>query len=235
MSKAGQYELQGIDMYTRYGWFSKERSSSDDLLKYPKAKDPESHDWTDDNGKEYDLDERFVEDGIITLTGYLEAPNENEFWKRYYLLRAAFLQPGELNLYNFEAGKNFKVFYKDNTKFRRVTRIKDVNYICVEMDFQLQLIADLTIHRPIYDFNAALTPGNTAPDGTTLKSLAGLLLRYNTPLPAGDPLPCSMTIYVGDVQVGDVTFNQRAINQPCSIEYNGKNYQAIFQNKDLNL
>jgi hypothetical protein len=235
MSKTGQYELQGIDMYARYGWFSKERSSSDDLLKFAKAKDPEEHDWQDENGKEYDLDARLVEDSLITLTGYMEAPNEAEYWRRYYQLRAALLQPGELNLYSFEAGKNFKVFYKDNTKFRRLTRIKDVSYICVEMDFQLQLIADLSIHRPIYDFNTSLTPGVTAYDGTTLKSLAGMLFRYNSPFPAGDSLPASMTILIGGVQVAEVNFRMQAIGQPCSLEYNGTLYQLTFQNKDTKL
>jgi hypothetical protein len=144
MSKVGKYILEGYDLYTSFGWFSKDRSSSDDLLRYPKSKEPESHDWQDSDGKEWYLDERYFDDATITLAGQMEAPNEDTFWSYYYNFRALLMQPGELSLYVEEYGKTFKVFYRENTKLHRRTRIKGANYICLDMDIQLQVITDLT-------------------------------------------------------------------------------------------
>lgn len=235
MTKAGNYELDGLDLYAHFGWFSRERSSSDDLLRYPKGKEVTYHDWQDGNGKEYDLSARYFEDGTITLAGSMEAYSEDEFWRKYYTLRAALTAPGERILYVDELGKSFRVFYREVTKSNRRTRLKDVSYICWDLNIQFTVISEFSLHRPIAFFNTQLNVGQVSVNGTAMKGLAGVKLNFNTPFPDGDSLPALMTVLSGSVQVAAITFKKQALGQACSLDYNGSIYQLTFQNGNVNL
>ena len=80
-------------------------------------------------------------------------------------------------------------------------------------------------------FNTTINPGGNN-SGITYSGTAGTVFKFSTPLPAGNPLPQNMGVFVGGVQIGSVTFNQNALGQPCAVDYNGHTYTSTFQNSN---
>lgn len=158
MEKSGQYQINGLDLYLNFGWFSVDRTSSDGFLMYPETKEPDSYDWGDQNGKEWYLDERYFQDGLVTLSGFMEAPDHETFWQRHGLFWAVLKSAGELTFYSHELDRNFKVFYRKCTRVNRLTRMQGTTYVGAKMDLQFQNLSYLdgaTI--PPYNNEAMLT------------------------------------------------------------------------------
>jgi hypothetical protein len=103
----------------------------------------------------------------------------------------------------------------------------------MEVDLQFQLICEFSLHRPIAFFNTTLNVGEVSINGTAMKGLAGAKFRFNMPFPDGDSLPAAMTVFVGSLQVAEITYKVQALGQSCSLEYGGKLYQFIFQNTKI--
>ncbi|KAA3438460.1 SprB repeat-containing protein [Rufibacter hautae] len=94
--------------------------------------------------------------------------------------------------------------------------------------------APVTIAAPEPVYNLQLTHGQSA-DGITLTALAGVVLKYNSPQPAGDPFPATMELFAGSTPIGSVDFNTPYIGQICGITYNGVTYHKTFVNGQLNI
>ncbi|RNI26638.1 SprB repeat-containing protein [Rufibacter latericius] len=92
----------------------------------------------------------------------------------------------------------------------------------------------VTIAAPEPVYNAQLVHGQSA-DGITLTALAGVVFKYNSPQPAGDPFPATMELFAGSTPIGQVDFNTPYIGQICGITYNGTTYHKNFVNGQLNI
>ena len=137
MSAVGRYFLDGIDMYTGYGFVV--TSGSDGMLQMPSRKLPLSKVWAEQNGTEWDLSQSVKrEDRQFRLSGYIVCTSESEFWTKYAALETAFMQTGYRTLTNTELSKSYKVFYTKMTDTKRKTRIKNSTLIGVEIEIELQ-------------------------------------------------------------------------------------------------
>ena len=137
MSAANRYFLDGIDMYTAYGFIV--TGGSDAMLQLAKRKDPLSHNWNDEDGIEYDLTSAPVyEDKKIPLKGYLVATSEADFWNKYNALKVALDFSGTKVLTCTEIGTSLNIFYRECSELKRRTRIKNTDLIGMEMDLLFQ-------------------------------------------------------------------------------------------------
>lgn len=135
----GLYTLNGLDMYTNYG-FVPEFGTSDGILSSRKPKEREFVDWPE-SGKEFNLLSPPVYDlRAITLKGVIYGSSGADFATKYNGLKAAFNVTGYLTLLckeieNVQAG--IKVILASEIKIIRYTRIK-VGAVKVEVEFTLQ-------------------------------------------------------------------------------------------------
>ena len=145
----GLYFLNGMDMYTAFG-FIPEEGCSDDFLKPRNRKAVYENDWADESGKEYDLASVPVyEDRIFTLKGYIRGNNEADFWNKYNSLLASFntvgvhvLTVGEFSG-NPELSQGFKVFIRAYTQAQRYTRVKGDNTVMAAISIEVQEVRDI--------------------------------------------------------------------------------------------
>lgn len=137
MSAVNRYFLDGIDMYTAYGYIV--TSGSDSFLQLPKRKEPLSHDWKDENGIEYDLlSPATFEARTISLKGYIVALNETDFWAKYNAFKAKLQQTGAMPLKCQELNMTVSVIYKECSQVNRRTRVRNSALIGMEFDLLFQ-------------------------------------------------------------------------------------------------
>lgn len=138
MTASNRYKLNGNDLYDVYGFVVS--SGSDDFLKFPDRKESLTYNWPDENGTQRDLSDPKFEEGAATLKGVIIAVNAADFWDKYNALWYAFSLPETRALEVVELSKTFDIFYKKATKPTRFTRLKEVNKIAVEVEFELGVV-----------------------------------------------------------------------------------------------
>lgn len=135
----GQYTIDTQDFWIAYGWMIE--SGGDDFLQLYKSKEVYSKDWKGQNGKQYDLSKRFFDDKVVTLSGYLIAEDEDDFWIKYLALWDLFKAPGARSIYSFELKQTFSAFYLDSPNAKRLTRLVDhPGKIAMKLDIQFQVM-----------------------------------------------------------------------------------------------
>ena len=87
---------------------------------------------------------------------------------------------------------------------------------------------------PAPSFNTTLNPGESA-DVVTWNGAAGTQFKFNAPLPAGDPAPATMLVFLAGNQVGQADYNGNVTGTACAVVVNGTTYQTTFQNGNVNL
>nr|GEZ91839.1 hypothetical protein [Tanacetum cinerariifolium] len=115
-------------------------SGNDQLLKLPKSKEPYSYDWGGQNGKEYDLTNRFFEDKNVTFSGHILADSKADFWSKYISLWNVLKSAGLRSIYSTELEQTFNGFYTEMNSAERFTRLQeypDSVAVAVEITFQL--------------------------------------------------------------------------------------------------
>ena len=134
-----QYTIDSYDFWVTYGWMIE--SGGDDLLQLYKSKEVYSKEWKGQNGKQYDLSKRFFEDKVVTLSGYLIAENEADFWTKYLSLWDLLKLPGTRYIYSFELKQTVSAFYLDSPNSKRFTRLVDhPGKIAMKLDIQFQVM-----------------------------------------------------------------------------------------------
>ncbi len=140
MTPAGQYFLDGMDIWTIFGVLVE--SGSADFLKYPSKKDSITRNWSDAHGIDVDLSLMFFNERRISLRCAILADDENDFWLKHEALIVQLMQPGIHRMEVAEFGlRSYYVFYNETSQYDRFTRVRDdANRIRVAMKFTLNLI-----------------------------------------------------------------------------------------------
>ena len=128
---AGQYYLNGKDLWVKFGVAIK-KDGTQDFLKFPEAKDSIEHDWLDSNGIDKDLSRIFYKSKEIVIQCYLAAVGETDWWTKYNAFFAELTLPGLKRFEISEFSRSFYVYYKECSALTRFTRIKDTNKVFVE-------------------------------------------------------------------------------------------------------
>jgi len=136
----GLYYLNGLDMFTEYG-FVPSPGTSDSILSSRKPKEREFVDWPE-SGKEFNLlSPPVYELRTLPIRGKIIAINEADFILKYNKLKAAFNVAGYLTLLckqieNVQPA--IKVFLSSDIKCIRLTRLKGGHKVIVNVEFTLQ-------------------------------------------------------------------------------------------------
>ena len=136
----GLYTLNGLDMFTKYG-FAPAIGTSDSILSSRKPKDREFVDWPE-SGKEFNLlPPPVYELRTIPMKGIIMANNEADFTTKYNKLKAAFNATGYLFLLckqieNVQPA--IKVFLNSDIKIVRLTPMKGGGKVLGDIEFTLQ-------------------------------------------------------------------------------------------------
>ena len=136
MIAVGRYFLDGIDMFTTYGFIPED--GSEQFLQYPERKQPLSYNWKERNGTEYDLvSTPTYEDRSFKLKGWITGINEADFWNKFNALWAVLNTTGYRTLSITDLNKNFQLFYKRNPSLTKKTPIKQSGrvIIAIELEF----------------------------------------------------------------------------------------------------
>ncbi|WP_131535454.1 hypothetical protein [Pedobacter nototheniae] len=126
MAANNLYKLNGLDVYTTYGFAVS--SGRDGFVKRRKAKPRFKNSWPELNGDEYDLTEpiRF-EDRTFNLKGYIMASSLNEFKAKEQALFDALNVPGVVPLTNVKLNITVNVIYQDMASAEILTKIPNGN------------------------------------------------------------------------------------------------------------
>ncbi|MEZ2446129.1 hypothetical protein AB6805_30650 [Chitinophaga sp. RCC_12] len=121
---AGQYILDGGDLWMVYGIIVTDSAGSNDLMKFPERKDSISHDWEDENGLDIDLSRVYLKAREATFNMAILARTEVQFWEHYNAFLAMITRPDLRRLEIAELSSSFYVYYKACSSFERFTRVK---------------------------------------------------------------------------------------------------------------
>lgn len=132
-----QYDLEGKDYWKTWNVGVGKGGGIDDLMRMPKMKTPNSYDWKDEDGVEYDLaDPKFygreiTQNCFILIENDTPAANTRLFWKSYNDFTLTWAAPGLKKLYCAHLDTTYDVFYRDCTEFNRVSPLVGTNKIYV--------------------------------------------------------------------------------------------------------
>lgn len=134
-----QYIFEEQDVWTAYGYMVE--SGGDGLLALYKSKEVYSKDWKGQNGRQYDLSQRFFEDKVVTLSGVIVADDETDFWDKYLAFWDVLSSPGAKTLYSNDLKQTFSTFYLDSPGTKKLTPLADwPGKIGMKLDIQLQVM-----------------------------------------------------------------------------------------------
>lgn len=172
MSKSGLYKLNGLDIYSSYG-FVPDKSNPGKLLPFPKSKAVPQYNWPDEDGTEYDLTVRYFENTTFTLAGEFQAATESDFWTKYNNLWNVLKTPGEHYLYSATQNKTYAVFYLEMPKADLLIPFSRGGIVHVKAEITFQIISVVTDgSEPIY-YGAVASP---ADDSDSVKALPNTFL-----------------------------------------------------------
>lgn len=129
--------LNTIDLKTTYGLVI--LTGTEKLLEYPERKDTLQVDFLDHNGTDYYLDTIYFKDKEVTLNCAIMAVDDVQFWAFYDAFFAAIATTGKQDLFIYDHGKTYQVFYKRTGNFKKsLKRLKNVSKVFVKFDLILQ-------------------------------------------------------------------------------------------------
>ncbi|WP_018629182.1 hypothetical protein [Niabella aurantiaca] len=133
------YYLDGVDMYTAYGFVPEPQCSIDIISDFP-FKERYSHDWKDENGTETDLDvPPQLANKPITLKGYIQAVSESDYASKRAALANKLKSAGTMALYHTESNLTHYVFCKQPVRVpERLTRIRFTNPVYIKVEIYLE-------------------------------------------------------------------------------------------------
>lgn len=130
--------LNTIDLKTAYGLVI--LTGTEKLLEFPERKEPLKTDFLDHNGTDYYLNTIFFKDKEVTLNCALMADDDTAFWAFYDAFFDAIAAVGKQDLFIYDHGKTYKVFYVRTANFKKaLKRLKNVNKVFVKFDLILQV------------------------------------------------------------------------------------------------
>lgn len=133
-----QDTLNGLNLFDTFNLVI--QTGTAELLEFPERKEILSNDWREENGQEYDLENPTFKDKEITLSCAIATDTDAEFWTNYNALFNELKKEGFANLFIWDHGKNYDVFYKKSSSFRKATkRLKNVNKIFVKFNLTFQV------------------------------------------------------------------------------------------------
>ncbi len=129
-------KLNNKNLWTDFGCVI--QTNTAELLTFPERKESLTHDWAEENGKQYDLTTPRFHDKEVTLKCLFIAENEAEFWQGYNAFFAEWKKSGWQSLYIDDHAQTYQCFYKKSDNFQKLTkRIKNVNKIIVSFELIL--------------------------------------------------------------------------------------------------
>lgn len=122
MSAANLYKINGVDLYTSYGFAVS--AGRDSFIKRRKTKPRFKNSWPELDGDEYDLTEPLkFEDRTFNLKGYIIANSLAEFEAKEQALFNALNVPGVVTLTNVSLNRTVNVIYDDMNNAQILTKI----------------------------------------------------------------------------------------------------------------
>lgn len=118
-------------------------TGTEQLLAFPERKDTYSNDWAEANGEDYDLATPKFKDKEVSLKMGILADNDQQFWDYHRRLFAHLKREGALKLFVFDHSREYDVFYKKSSDFKKVTkRLKNVTKILVKFELTFRVMND---------------------------------------------------------------------------------------------
>jgi len=130
---AGQYYLNGKDLYLIFGVVL-QKGSTNDFLKFPDRKDSIEHDWQDSNGIDVDLSRVFLKSKDVELKCILFGNSFADYWSKYDHFFAELTAPGLKRFQISEFERSFFIYYKSSSSPNRYTRLQDASKIVFEFN-----------------------------------------------------------------------------------------------------
>ncbi len=135
----GQYSIDSFDFWESFRWMIE--TGGDDLLQLYKSKEVYSKDWKRQNGRQYDLTQRVFDDKTVTLSGYLIADDEGDFWARYLALWDLLKSQGARAIYSYDLKQTFSAFYLNSPGAKKLTPLAGYpGKIAMKLDIQFQVM-----------------------------------------------------------------------------------------------
>lgn len=128
----GRYILNTADLYTIFGVVVENGSSS--FLAFPSRKDSVSHDFSDTNGIDIDLQDPRFKAREFVINCALHATSKEDFWTKYNGLFTELSDSGIHTLYVKDLDKEFKLFYKEQRNIRKLTPISGRPEVWIRFD-----------------------------------------------------------------------------------------------------
>ena len=117
---AGNYYIDGIDLWTNYG-ITIAKGGLDDFLKLPKRKGSIEHNWSDEDGLDVDLSRNYYEAKEISVRFFILADTEAAYWNSYNGFLTLLKKPGLRRFSIAVFGRDYHVFYKDCNIYDKIT------------------------------------------------------------------------------------------------------------------
>ncbi|MGJ1420438.1 hypothetical protein ACR79T_12495 [Sphingobacterium spiritivorum] len=127
-----QYKLNNNDLYTIFGVLVEGGSNS--FLAYPSRKDSMTHDFTDKNGLDIDLQDPRFNSREFTLNCALTASSVEDFWTKYNALFTELSNSGTHKLSITDLGRDYRVYYKEQRNIRKLTPLSGKPEVWIKFD-----------------------------------------------------------------------------------------------------
>lgn len=193
----GLYFLNGLDMYTTYGFCPSVRCS-DDFLKMRKRKAVYVNNWEEEDGMEYDLSSPpKYEDREIKLIGFIKASDTSDLWNKYNALKNVFNTMSIINIEckEYNANELVKCFYKSTNVFEIYKDKVGENVAYCNIEIALQEVQSYT--PPVGSIPVPTLTANDTANTLSASVSGGYTIQYREN--GGAWSTYSSTINVGDV------------------------------------
>jgi hypothetical protein len=139
MDLSSNWYIDGIDIWLAYNMAISEGSAN--LLRFPQKKESLSHNWSDANGKDYDLSEIFFDERISTLKMYVLDVDEDAFWIKYNAFISKLSEPylHRLSLKSHGA-RNYYFFYKECSSYQQNISLKGIPDNVIAHTFNITIV-----------------------------------------------------------------------------------------------
>lgn len=136
---SGNWWINGVDVWQAFNIAISEGSAN--LLRYPPKKEGIVHDWSDQNGKDYDLSHIFFDERTSTLKLYVLGVDEQNFWGKHDGFISLITQPGlhRLSLKSHGA-RNYYFFYKECNSYQQNITLKGIPTNVIAHTFSVTIV-----------------------------------------------------------------------------------------------
>lgn len=128
----GRYTLNTADLYDIFGVVVE--SGSNTFLSFPGRKDSLTHDFTDRDGMDIDLQDPRFKAREFAISCALHATSNEDFWNKYNGLFTELAGSGTHVLYIADLDREFKLFYKEQRNIKKLTPISGRSNVWIKFD-----------------------------------------------------------------------------------------------------